>query len=105
MEWVGKTRILRKKFMVEKKEKIRIQFDFSQKQLEVLESLVEKTDSTSKAEVERKSIRVYNMLVNKALQGFSFQFIDPKTKEVMLSFDNEAFCLLLGMGAEREENE
>ena len=60
--------------MNNKKEKMRLQFDFSEDAVKRLDGLVYDTDSASRAEVIRNALRVYEYLVKQKKEGLEVQF-------------------------------
>lgn len=52
-----------------KKEKVRLQFDFSLNAVRRLDDLVDSTDSASRAEVIRNALRVYEYLISTRAEG------------------------------------
>lgn len=50
---------------------IRVQFDFAPNALARLNELVDKTEATSRADVIRNALRLYEWLTDKALEGKS----------------------------------
>lgn len=72
--------------MTNKTEHKRLQFDFSIGALEKLDELVKQTDSVSRAEVVRDSLRFYELLVSWARKGYKFQILkddDEKEKYIV----------------------
>jgi len=60
--------------MKNKKKYKRLQFDFSDDAVQRLDFIVDKTESTSRAEVVRNALRVYEYLVTKTNEGYSLEF-------------------------------
>ena len=56
-----------------KKEKVRLQFDFSLNAVHRLDVLVNSTDSASRAEVIRNALRAYEDLISKREEGVRVQ--------------------------------
>jgi hypothetical protein len=52
-----------------KSEKHRVQFDFAPEALERVDRLVEVTEATTRADVVRNALRIYEWLVEKAREG------------------------------------
>ncbi len=61
--------------MKTKKEKTRLQFDFSEDAIGRLDQLVKDTDSASRAEVIRNALRVYEYLVNQKREGYEVNIV------------------------------
>lgn len=60
--------------MKNKKKFKRLQFDFSEDAILRLDDIVTKTDSTSRAEVVRNALRVYEYIVTKTGDGYDLEF-------------------------------
>jgi Arc/MetJ-type ribon-helix-helix transcriptional regulator len=56
-----------------KKEKVRLQFDFSLNAVRRLDVLVDSTDSASRAEVIRNALRAYEDFISKREEGVRVQ--------------------------------
>ncbi len=59
----------------EKKEKVRLQFEFTEEALARLKALQSSTDAVTKAEVIRNALRVYEWLVQKDTEDYAFQIV------------------------------
>jgi hypothetical protein len=74
-------------------EKIRVQFEFSPDALARLDALKLATQATTRAEIVRSSLRVYEWLVNQALAGNGI-IVNDKDDKTIAQFKAG---LLLGM--------
>lgn len=65
-----------------KSKKRKLQFDFSQKAVSRLDGLVKSTESTSRAEVIRRSLKLYEIVNEKYGEGYSLELTkdDDRTK-------------------------
>ena len=59
----------------------RLQFDFSIEAVTELEELVEISNSASKAEVVRKSLRIYEYLIRMAKSGYKIELSNNDKRE------------------------
>jgi hypothetical protein len=62
--------------------KQRIQFDFTPESLKRLEYLKEKTDASTKAEVVRNALRLYEWFVNQIDPNYTVEIKDKEDKTV-----------------------
>ena len=58
-----------------KNDKLRLQFDFSNRAVERLDALVKAADCASRAEVVRNALRVYEYLVAKRHEGYEVELV------------------------------
>ena len=73
--------------MKAKKEKVRLQFDFSEEAVQRLDGLVTATESATRAEVIRNALRVYDYLVRKDKDGYEIELVkegDGKVKPALV---------------------
>lgn len=71
--------------MTETQNKKRVQFDFHPQALEKLDGLVEKTGSSSRAEVVRKALSLLSMTIDAQEAGKSIYFVDGDTQERVIT--------------------
>lgn len=62
--------------------KQRIQFDFTTESMKRLEDLKEKTDATTKAEVVRNALKLYEWFVNQIDPNYVVEIKDDEDKTV-----------------------
>ena len=73
--------------MKAKKEKVRLQFDFSEEAVQRLDGLVTATESATRAEGIRNALRVYDYLVRKDKDGYEIELVkegDGKVKPALV---------------------
>lgn len=56
------------------KDNKRVQFEFSKVALERLDELVDVTDASSRAEVVRTALRVYDYIIEQSTKGYTMGF-------------------------------
>ena len=57
-----------------KKNYKRLQFDFSEESLLRLEKLINETEASTKAEVVRNALKLFEFAVNKSKEGYNLKF-------------------------------
>lgn len=62
------------------KQKERVQFDFSPEALQRLDEIKEKMEATTRAEVVRNALRLYEWLVNEIDPGSTIKVVDKNDK-------------------------
>ena len=69
---------------VTSKQKERVQFDFSQEVQQKLETIIEKTDSATRAEVVRRAIKLYYWLVNDVDPDNTLKIFDKNSDAITI---------------------
>src|SRR5947207_2116173 len=62
-------------------ESTRVQFEFSPNMLKLLNRLVQETEATTRAEVVRRAISVYALILDESKLDKELMFVNRKTKE------------------------
>jgi|SRR3989304_9625628 len=78
------------------KTKHRVQFDFAPEALNRLDRLMQMTESTTRADVVRNALRVYEWLVTKAIEGKEMTLTSQRGKEGPIDL-----CLITGAREQR----
>jgi hypothetical protein len=65
---------------VNSKQKERVQFDFSTKDLKRLDDIKEKTDAVTKAEIVRKALKLYDWFVNEVDPDSTLKIFDKRSE-------------------------
>jgi len=58
--------------------KKRLQFDFTEDALALLDKLKDKADLTSRAEAVRKALKLYDFIYDKTQEGYSINLLKDK---------------------------
>jgi hypothetical protein len=66
--------------------KIKIQFDFSPQHLKMLDTLVDNTGASTRAEIVRASVNLYHKILSECSKGSAFGFVlrDGTFRELLL---------------------
>jgi Arc/MetJ-type ribon-helix-helix transcriptional regulator len=64
-----------------KKEKLRVQLELSEKMRELIDRLVVETEASSRAEVIRRALSIYAIVLDEAAAGKRVEVVDTQTKE------------------------